>query len=209
MSGFEGAPVDTVVFDLGGVLVDWNPRYLYRKLFAEDEAGMERFLAEVCNGHWNEQQDAGRPFAEAVALLVARHPELRELIEAYDHRWPEMLGGPIDGTVSVLSELKAAGHPLYALTNWSAEKFPVARERYDFLGWFRGILVSGEERLKKPDPAIFRLMAARYGLTPERTVYIDDAPHNVAAAEALGFRALRFTAPERLRLDLAAFGLIS
>ena len=204
----QGTP-DTVVFDLGGVLIDWNPRYLYRKLFAADEAGMERFLAEVCNGDWNEQQDAGRPFADAVALLVARHPDLRPLIEAYDRRWPEMLGGPIDGTVALLGELKAIGRPLYALTNWSAEKFPIARERYGFLGWFQGILVSGEERMKKPDPAIFRLMAARFGLAPGRTVYIDDAPHNVAAADALGFRALRFTGPERLRLDLAELGLIS
>ena len=142
------------IFDLGGVLVDWNPRYLYRKLFDGDEVAMERFLGEICNTAWNLQQDAGRPFAEACALLVARHPGQRGLIEAYRARWPEMLAGPIHGTVEILRELKARGTPLYALTNWSAETFPLALERYDFLHWFEGTVGSGVEMLLKPVPGV-------------------------------------------------------
>jgi 2-haloacid dehalogenase len=195
--------VKAVVFDLGGVLIDWDPRYLYRKLLA-DEAAVEDFLATVCTPEWNAEQDRGRPFAEGVAELVERHPLHAAAIAAYHERWPEMLGGEIPGTVEVLAELRATGVPLYALTNWSAETFGIARERFEFLEWFDGVLVSGEERLIKPDPAIFRLLLDRFGLDPGTTFYVDDAEANVAAAAALGFDAVRFTGPERLRRDLAA-----
>ena len=197
-----------VVFDLGGVLIDWDPRYLYRKLLA-DEAAVEEFLATVCTPEWNAEQDRGRPFAEGVAELVERHPVHAAAITAYHERWTEMLGGDIGGTVELLAELRAAGVPLYALTNWSAETFGIARERFEFLSWFDGVLVSGEERMIKPDPAIFRLLLDRFGLDPQATFYVDDSPANVAAASELGFDAVRFTGPERLRRDLETRGLLA
>ena len=190
-----------VVFDLGGVLIDWDPRYLYRKLLA-DEAAVEEFLATVCTPEWNAEQDRGRPFAEGVAELVERHPAHAAAIAAYHERWPEMLGGEIAGSVEVLAELRAAGMPLYALTNWSAETFVVARERFGFLAWFDGVLVSGEERLIKPDPRFFRLLPERFGLDPEATFYVDDSEANVAAARELGIDAVRFTGPGQLRREL-------
>ncbi len=197
-----------VVFDLGGVLIDWDPRYLYRKLLA-DEAAVEEFLATVCTPEWNDEQDRGRPFAEGVAELVERHPVHAAAITAYHERWTEMLGGGIAGSVELLAELRKAGVPLYALTNWSAETFGIARERYQFLEWFDGVLVSGEERMIKPDPAIFRLLLDRFGLDPQTVFYIDDSPANVAAAGQLGFDAVRFTGPGQLRRGLAERGLVS
>ncbi len=198
--------MSTVVFDLGGVLIDWDPRYLYRKLFAGDTAAMERFLAEICTPEWNLRQDAGRSWAEGTAELKAQHPAQAALIEAYHLRWPEMLAGPIDGSVAILRELRDAGTPLYALTNWSQETFPVALERYDFLGWFAGIVVSGREGLVKPDPRIYRVLLERHGLRAEECVYIDDNAANVAAARALGMDAIAFTGAEALRVALAARG---
>ena len=196
-----------VVFDLGGVLIDWNPRHLYRQLF-DDEAAMERFLAEVCHTAWNEEQDRGRTFAKAIEEAAGRFPEERALIEAYHQRWGEMLAGPIEGSVAVLAELKEAGHELHALTNWSVETFPIARERYAFLDWFGSILVSGEERLIKPDPRIFELLLERIGRTAEACVYIDDNPKNAAAAAALGFDAVHFRSPAQLRADLTRLGVL-
>ncbi len=197
-----------VVFDLGGVLIDWDPRYLYRKLLA-DEAAVEEFLATVCTPEWNAELDRGRPFAEGVAELVERYPVHAAAITAYHERWSEMLGGDIGGSVELLAELRATGVPLYALTNWSAETFGIARERFEFLSWFDGVLVSGEERMIKPDPAIFRLLLDRFGLDPQATLYVDDSPANVAAAGDLGFDAVRFTGPEQLRRDLEARGLLA
>ncbi|MBN6103052.1 HAD family phosphatase [Xanthomonas sp. CFBP 8703] len=196
----------TVIFDLGGVLIDWNPRYLYRQLF-DDEAEMERFLAEVCSPQWNERQDAGRPWREAVAELSALHPAQAERIAAYHLRWEETLGGPLDASVQILEELHAQGVRLYALTNWSQETFPVALQRYAFLQRFAGILVSGQERLVKPDPAIFALLLSRYGIDPPRAVFIDDAPRNVHAAAAQGLHALQFRDAATLRAELRALGL--
>jgi 2-haloacid dehalogenase len=200
--------VGTVVFDLGGVLVDWDPRHLYRKLFDGDDAAMEWFLANVCNAEWNAAQDRGRPFAEGVAEATARFPEHRDLIRAYHERWEETLGGPIDATVNLLAELDARGTPLYALTNWSAETWPVALERFSFLRRFDGILVSGEVGVVKPDPAIFALLVRRFGLEPARTLLVDDSPRNVDAARACGFRAVRFTSPAGLRVELSELGLL-
>ena len=198
----------TVVFDLGGVLIDWNPRYLYRQLFAGRAAEMEAFLSEICTQEWNERQDCGRSFADGVAELVARHPAHAEMIRAYDTRWPEMVGGPIAGSVALLDRLKAAGRPLYALTNWSAEKFVHARERLAFLDNFDGIVVSGEVGMIKPDPAIFAHLCVRFGLDPGAAVLIDDSPANVAAAEAFGLGAIRFQSPERLASALRTLGLL-
>jgi 2-haloacid dehalogenase len=196
------------VFDLGGVLVDWNPRHLYRKLFGGDEAAMEQFLATVCTQAWNECQDAGRSFAEATAELVARHPGKVALIEAYGNRFDEMMAGPIAGTVEILAELRRREVPLYALSNWSAETFPLAERRFDFLRWFRGIVLSGQEKVIKPDRRIFEILLARYGLLPRDLVYIDDNAKNAAAAAALGMRGIHFVDPATLRRELAEVGLL-
>lgn len=201
--------VRTVVFDLGGVLIDWDPRNLYVKYFGDDRAGMERFLAQVCTPDWNTAQDAGRAIADAVAELTARYPGQSALIEAYYGRWTEMLNGSIDGTVDILRELRDQGTPLYALTNFSAETFPVAQGIYDYLSWFRGVVVSGRERLVKPDPRIYRLLLERYELTAADVIYIDDVERNARAAADLGMTGLHFTGPDGLRDDLTRLGVLN
>jgi len=203
-----GSPRRVVVFDLGGVLLDWNPRYLYRKLFAGDDAAMEEFLADVCTVEWNERQDAGRKFADAVAELMPRHADKTHLIEAFGNRFGEMIPGAIDGTVDILAELKRAGVPRYGLTNWSAETFPPQRRRFPFLSWFDGIVVSGDEGVIKPDPRIFRILLERYAIAPEEAVFIDDNPANAAAADALGIHGIHFRSPDLLRRELKALKLL-
>jgi 2-haloacid dehalogenase len=196
-----------VIFDLGGVLIDWDPRHLYRRLFA-DETAMEAFLNEVATQEWNAQQDAGRPWAEAVTALVAQYPDQRGLIEAFHGRWPEMVAGPIGGTVDVLADLREAGLRLYALSNWSAETFPIARRRFPFLDWFDGIVISGEVGVVKPDARIFEHLVARYAVEPGMAVFIDDSAVNVGAAARLGFVALQFVDARSLRHDLEELGLL-
>jgi HAD superfamily hydrolase (TIGR01509 family) len=190
-----------IVFDLGGVLVDWNPRYLYRKLF-DDDATMEWFLDQVCHGAWNLEQDRGRSFADAIEEAALRHPDQRAMIEAYHARWHEMVAGEIEGSVTILEELSQAGYELHALTNWSAETFPIARARFAFLERFETILVSGDERLVKPDPRIFQLMLERIAHPAQACVYIDDSAKNVGAAAALDFDAIHFTSAPQLRTEL-------
>ena len=197
-----------VVFDLGGVLIQWNPRHLYRKLFGGDEAAMETFLATVCTVEWNQRQDAGRSFADAVAELAPHHPDKVELIEAFGRRFGEMIPGAIEGTVDILADLKRAGVPRYALTNWSAETFPPQRNRFEFLSWFEGIVVSGQEGVIKPDPQIYRILLERYRIAPEEAVYIDDNPGNAAAATALGIHGIHFRSPELLRRELESLGIL-
>jgi 2-haloacid dehalogenase len=196
-----------IVFDLGGVLIDWNPRHLYRKLF-DDEAAMEWFLAEVCHTAWNEEQDRGRAFAAAIEEAAARHPDHRPQIAAYFERWDEMMAGPIEGSVALLKELKDAGYELHALTNWSAETFPFARDRFAFLDWFESILVSADVGLIKPDPAIFHLLLERIGRTPSECTYIDDSARNVEAAAAVGLDAIHFESGDRLREALSRRNLL-
>ena len=205
MAGSRGS---IVVFDLGGVLIDWDPRHLYRKLFAGDAAAMEHFLATVCTHEWNRCQDAGRSFAEGARLLKAEHPERAELIDAYHSRFDEMIAGPIAGSIEILAELRDRGTPLYGLTNWSAETYPAALERFAFLRWFRGILVSGEVGLIKPDPRIFALLIERFAVEPQRAVYIDDVEANVAAARPFAIHGIHFTTPAALREELVALGLL-
>ncbi|MGC1550204.1 MAG: HAD family phosphatase [Rhodanobacter sp.] len=207
-SAMNNGTIDTVVFDLGGVLVDWNPRHLYRKLF-NDSLAMERFLDEVCTNAWNEQQDAGRPWSEATASLIALHPTQAALIDAYWLRWEEMLSGAIQASVDILAELKARGVRLYALTNWSHETFPLARKRFAFLQWFEGIVVSGEERLIKPDPQIFQRTLQRFAIEPSRALYIDDSRRNVDAAIAQGMHGWWFRDADGLRTQLASHGLVA
>lgn len=196
-----------VVFDLGGVLVDWDRRHLYRKLFPDDEAAMEDFLSRVCSFTWHCQLDRGATFEEIVPPLKQRHPEHAELIDAYIDRFAEMFNGPIDGTVDLLERLHEKNVPLYALTNWPSA-WPPTRLEYPFMGRFRDIVVSGVERICKPDPRIYRILLDRNGLSPEDTVYIDDRQDNTDAALALGMRAVRFTSPAELERDLVRFGLI-
>jgi 2-haloacid dehalogenase len=196
------------VFDLGGVLIDWNPRYLYRKLFPEDDNAMEHFLATVCTPSWNAQQDAGRSFADACAALKLEHPGHAELIDAWIQRQPEMVAGPIPGTVDILAEMRAREVPLYALSNWSAETFPLSLKRFDFLRWFRGILLSGEVRLLKPDPRIFQLFFETHAIDPADAVYIDDLKANVDAASTLGMHGIHFTDPSALRTELTKLGML-
>ncbi len=196
----------TVVFDLGGVLIDWDPRHLYGRLLPEDE--IEEFLDEVGFAAWNHAQDAGGSWDEAVERLAARYPHRRELIAAYPARFPETLAGPVPGSVEVLRDLHAAGVRLLALTNWSAETYPHAEATFEFLNLFEDIVVSGAEGIAKPDPAVFALLVDRYRLDPAATVFVDDSPANVAAAAAAGLRALRFTAADRLRDDLSRLGLL-
>ncbi len=200
--------MDTVLFDLGGVLVDWNPRYLYSRHFGGDDAAMEDFLARICAPDWNLEMDAGKPFAVAVAERQQLYPQHAELIALWQEGWPHMLRGPIEESVALLDALRARGHRLLALTNWSAETFPIARARFPFLGWFEAIVVSGEENLAKPDPRIFQLTIERHGLEPRRTLFIDDSPRNVEAARALGLSAVQFRGPDTLRADLERHKLL-
>lgn len=197
-----------VVFDLGGVLLEWNPRHLYRKLFPGDEATMEAFLSEVCTVEWNERQDAGRTFADAVAELMPRHADKRHLIEAFGRRFGEMIPGAIEGTVAIVHELKRRGTPLYGLTNWSSETFPPQRARFPFLALLDGIVVSGDEGVIKPDARIFRILLDRYKIAPEDAIFIDDNPANAEAAAALGVHGIHFRSPEALRRELVVLGLL-
>jgi 2-haloacid dehalogenase len=202
------AECSIAVFDLGGVLIDWNPRYLYRRLFDGDTEAMEEFLASVCTESWNEQQDAGRPFADACSSLKLVHPHKAPLIDAWVRRYDEMLAGPISGTVDILTQLNSQRVPLYALSNWSAETFPAALKRFEFLKCFRGVMLSGEVKLLKPDPRIFELFLETFAIDPASTVYIDDREPNVEAAMAFGMRGIVFTDAATLWTELIGLGLL-
>ena len=197
----------TVVFDLGGVLIDWNPRYAYRQLGGTEEE-IEHFLAHVATGEWNRQMDAGKPFATAIAERTRAFPEHADWLAAWWTHWPVMLGDAIAGTVEILRELQARRVPLYALTNWSAETFPIALERFSFLHEFEGIVVSGDVEKSKPDADIYAHLTDDFGIQPESAVFIDDSPPNVETARRLGFHGLHFTSPDNLRRDLTALGLL-
>lgn len=200
---------DIVIFDVGGVLIEWDPRHLYRKLFAGDDAAMEHFLATVCTHEWNRGQDGGRSFAEGARLLKAQHPDKATLIDAYSERFAEMMPGPISGTVEILVELRARGTPLYALTNFSAETYPATSARFEFLQWFRGVVVSGQVGAIKPNPEIFHALFDTHAIDPHRAVFVDDVPANAAAATALGVHGILFTTPVALRSELVELGLLS
>ena len=197
-----------VVFDLGGVLFDWDPRYLYRKLLP-DERRVEQFLTSVCTLDWNAKQDLGRSVAEAVAELNALHPDKIELIHAYYDRWHEAIGGTIEGSVKLLDQLHKKGVRLYGLTNWPADTFSAARQRYTLLSKFHDIVVSGEVKLAKPDPRIFELLFRRCGFKPEEAVYIDDLIENIEVARRLNMRGIHFRSPEQLRIELEKLGVFA
>jgi 2-haloacid dehalogenase len=192
----------TIIFDLGNVLIDWNPVYLFNKLI-EDEDKRKYFLENICTPDWNEEQDAGRPIKVATETLVAEHPEWKELIEAYYGQWEQMLGGPIHDTVDIFRDLKQMNqYKFYALTNWSAELFPIALERYDFLHWFDGRVVSGEEKMRKPFPEFYNILLKRYDINPAQSILIDDNFRNIQGGEAVGIEGIHFTSPEALRETL-------
>ncbi|UYQ94019.1 HAD family phosphatase [Chitinophaga horti] len=192
----------TIIFDLGAVLVDWNPRYLYKKIFT-DEKEMEHFLANVCTSDWNEEQDGGRRLQEATDLLVAQHPTFETQIRAFYGRWPEMLNGALEGTVEIFRQLNESGkYKIYALTNWSDETFPIAMEIYPFFKWFDGILVSGTEKMRKPHAAFYQLLLDRFSIDAKHAIFIDDNLRNVKAAEDFGIESIHFTSPEALETVL-------
>lgn len=199
-------PAPIPVFDVGNVLIRWDPRNLYRKLIA-DEVQREDFLARVCSPDWNLEMDRGRSFAEGVAERVALFPEHETLIRAFDERWLETLDGAIEESVAILEELRAAGVPTYAITNFSREKFAATRERYPFLDGFHGIVVSAHEQLLKPDRRIYALLCERHGLIPRDCIFIDDNLHNVEGARAFGMQGHHFQAAAALRAELKQQGL--
>ena len=198
--------IDAVAFDLGGVLLDWDPRYVYRSLF-EDPGDMEEFLARVCTSDWHRAHDLGADITRSCEQLARRYPEHRDMIMVWAERGEEMVAGQFDGTVEILGELKAAGMPCYALSNMEPDAFRVRRARFAFMDWFDDHVISGFEGVAKPDPRIFAILLDRHGLRPQTTVFIDDQPRNVAAARALGLKALQFTSPAQLRSDLRALGV--
>ena len=194
--------IQTIIFDLGNVLIDWEPRRLFRKIF-DDENEMEHFLNHICTPDWNVQQDKGRTIAEATSTLVAQHPEYKLQIEAFYGRWEEMLGGAIQPSVDILTQLhEAQTHRLVALTNWSTETWPVALRDYEFLNLFEGILVSGEEKMIKPQREIYELVCNRYQIEPTTAVFIDDSLKNVRGAEAYGMLGIHFKNGAALRREL-------
>ncbi|HZX73024.1 MAG TPA: HAD family phosphatase [Cyclobacteriaceae bacterium] len=200
--------IDTIIFDLGAVLIDWNPRYLYRKIFNTEEE-IDWFLENICTSEWNDKQDAGRSFEEATQELVQKFPDHRVAIEAWYGRWHETINGSIPGTVEILEALRQSKKfRLYALTNWSAETFPWALANFEFLHWFEGIVVSGQEKTRKPFPEFFQILFDRHGVDPSKAIFIDDNLANVSGGEAVGLNVIHFQSPEQLRRELTQFNII-
>lgn len=200
------ARIEAVAFDLGGVLIDWSARYLYRSLLPDDEA-VNAFMEEVGFIEWNTALDAGRDWDEAVEWLATRHPWRRDLIEAFRDRWEETLGGPIEPTVEILEELRASGVRTFALSNWSRRTYDLAAAKFQFLQGFESVVISGDVGVTKPDPRIYGELLERGDLRPERTVFIDDSPPNVQSAMSVGLVGVHYVTPEQLRRDLVALGL--
>jgi 2-haloacid dehalogenase len=194
--------INTIIFDLGGVLIDWNPMYVFGNYFDSQEK-LDYFFAHVCSSDWNEEQDAGRAIKESTEERIKLFPEWEKPIRDYYGRWTEMLGGPIQETVDIFRNLKQQeGLNFYALTNWSAETFPIALERYDFLHWFDGRVVSGEEKMRKPFPEFYKVLLDRYKVPASAALFIDDNLRNVEAAEKLGIKSIHFRSSQQLNDDL-------
>ena len=195
--------INTIVFDLGGVLIDWNPEYVFLKEFRGNREKMNWFFENICTSAWNEQQDAGHSLEQATLERIARFPEHERLIRIYYGEWEQMLGYELTGTVEILKKLhQSPDYTIYALTNWSGETFPVALQKFSFLSWFEGIIVSGDEKLVKPDPEIYKLLLGRYDLDAKNCVFIDDRADNVQAAVDLGFKGIQFSNDRQLRREL-------
>jgi 2-haloacid dehalogenase len=201
--------INTIIFDLGNVLINWEPKLLYNKIF-ESEEQTNHFLENICTLTWNEEQDAGRSLSAGTKALIEEFPGHEEEIKSYYDRWEEMLNGPIEGTVEIFQKLKATGkYKIYALTNWSAELFPVALREFEFLTWFDGIVVSGDEGIRKPEAAFFQILFDRYQVKPEDAVFIDDNLRNVEAARKLGIQSIRFTSAEELEKELKELNVLN
>jgi 2-haloacid dehalogenase len=195
--------IKNIIFDLGGVLIDWSPEYVYLDVFKNDRKKMQWFFDEICTFEWNENQDAGYPLAQATADKIKEFPQYAEWIEMYYGRWEEMLGDPIQGTVELLDKLvKNPNYRVVALTNWSTETFPVALKRFDFLHWFEGIVVSGAEQTRKPFAEIYQTTMDRFQLKAENSLFIDDNARNIEAAQKLGIQTVHFSNPNQLRNEL-------
>ena len=201
------SPIKAIIFDFGGVLLEWDPRNLYRRYFPQPQA-MERFLTEINFHEWNAQQDKGRSFAEGIAELSSQYPQHAHLIQAYYDHWEDSITGSIAGTVDILQWLKQKGYPLYGLSNWSAETFPRARYNYPFFDWFDDIILSGEVKLNKPDPAIFNLLLTKINYSAPECLLIDDSQTNIETAKELGFTTVLFTSPKHLQLELQNLNLL-
>ncbi len=200
--------IDTIIFDLGGVLIDWNPEYVYLDVFDGDREKMQWFFDNICTNDWNENQDAGYPLQKATEERVALFPEHEELIRMFYGRWEEMLGEAIDGTVAILKSLiKNPNYKVVALTNWSHETFPVALERFEFLHWFEGIIVSGDEKTRKPFPEIYELTLNRFNIKAENSIFIDDNLRNIEAANELSINGIHFETPNALLDQLKIFSI--
>lgn len=200
--------IDTIIFDLGGVLIDWNPKYVYMNVFNGDMQKVNWFLETICTHDWNENQDAGYPLAQATDDLVKQFPDYETEIKAFYGRWEEMLGGPINETVAVLDKLtKLDAYKVVALTNWSHETFPIAQEKFHFLQWFEGIVVSGEENTRKPFEDIYRLTLNRFDISPEKAIFIDDNLRNIEAARKLGINGIHFKNAALLLKELETYNI--
>ncbi len=197
-----------IIFDFGGVLVEWDPHYLYRPFFNGDDAAIDRFMREIGFHEWNLQQDGGRSFDEGVAVLSKQFPQYAPLIRAYHERYADSITGPVAGTVEILRACKAAGYPLYGLSNWAQEKFTLIRPKYDFFDCFDDILISSTVNLVKPDPHIFEILLKRIARRAEECVYIDDSAANVAVADRLGFITIHFESPGQLAAELVRLGVL-
>lgn len=199
--------IDTIIFDLGAVLIDWNPKHLYRKIFKTEEE-IDWFLKNVCTSEWNDKQDAGRDFDEATQELLEKFPEHKLAIEAWYGRWQETISGSIEGTVEILDAIKKSGkYRLYALTNWSAQTFPWALDNFEFLHWFEGIVVSGVEKTRKPHPEFYHILFDRHNVNPATALFIDDNPANISGANAVGLNTIHFQSPEQLKNELISRGI--
>ncbi|MCB0457550.1 MAG: HAD family phosphatase [Flavobacteriaceae bacterium] len=202
------SPIKTIIFDLGGVLIDWNPEYVFLKEFRGNREKMNWFLNEICAWDWNMNQDAGYPLAQATEDRVALFPEHEELIRMYYGRWEEMLGYTHNDTLEILeSVVNNPNYNVYALTNWSGETFPVALQKFPWLQWFEGILVSGNEGMRKPHKEIYELLLSRYNIIPHEAVFIDDSLKNVEGSQAVGIQGIHFTSAQNLKTDLEKLGI--
>jgi len=200
--------IDTIIFDFGGVLIDWNPIYVYLKVFKGDKVKTDWFLNNICTSEWNVEQDAGRSMKEATDLLVAQYPQYEDWICMYYDKWEEMLSGSIDESVTILNSLKTSNNfRLYGLTNWSAETFHIALKRFEFLHWFEGIVVSGEEKTRKPFKEIYEITLNRYDINPKSAIFIDDNEANIKAASQIGLHTIHFKSAQQLVKSLANFNI--
>ncbi len=202
------ATIKSIIFDYGNVLLDWNPRNVYRRYFPDDPEGMESFLREVNFMEWNAHQDRGRPFAEGVDILSEQFPQYAHLIQAYHEHWTDSIGEAFTRTVEVLKRLKRAGYPLYGFSNWSAETFPYARERYDFFDLFDDMVISGAVGFVKPEPEIYQIMLDKIGRPARECLFIDDSLPNIHQANKIGFQTIHFQSPAQLEQELKQLGLL-